>query len=58
MDILKLENGSIYTCRAAVLNSGDPYLNGLAQDFRINNDALTASQITQVMNEYKFPVAE
>ncbi len=31
--------------------STDPYLNGLVDDFRIYNNALSASQITQVMNE-------
>jgi hypothetical protein len=29
--------------------SGDPYLNGLVDDFRIYNQALTASQVTEVM---------
>ena len=31
--------------------STDPYLNGRVDDFRIYNSALSASQITQVMNE-------
>ncbi len=39
--------------------SADPYLNGRVGDFRIYNRALTASEVTQAMNDpYGFPIVK